>query len=193
MRRLKLQAHISIDGFIAGPHGEMELAPNNWDAEVRRYAIDNLAGVDCVLLALARNVEMSFIPYWAGVAENPADPDHEFGKRVSGIAKIVFSRRSDQPAWPNAKTINADIVETVTQLKQGPGNDIMVYGGARFAATLIRAGLVDEYHLLVNPVAMGSGLPIFNELENKQIMTLTAAKPFGCGVILLHYQPRSQT
>jgi len=186
MRKLKLQIHISIDGFVGGPNGEMDF---KWDADTRNYSLANLEGVDLILLALGRNTKMGFIPYWASAADNPKDPDFAIGKKLTDTPKLVFSRTLTRSEWANTKVVNGEIVEEITQLKKQPGGDMIAFGGARFASTLIKHKLIDEFHLLVNPVALGSGLPIFKELDNKQKMTLVKSKAFDCGIVWLHYEP----
>jgi dihydrofolate reductase len=141
-------------------------------------------------MTLGHNSKMSFIPYWAAVADNKTDPNFALGKRLTDIPKIVFSRTLTDSEWANTKIINGDIVEEITKLKKQKGNDIIVYGGARFASMLIKNRLVDEFHLLVNPVAISSGLPIFKELDSKQDLTLVKARQFDCGIVVLHYEPK---
>ena len=172
MRKLKLQMHITIDGFVGRQNGEMDWVIFNWDDKLRNYAVTNLDQVDFIIMTLGHNSKMNFIPYWASVAENKPDPFFALGKKITDIPKIVFSRALINSEWANTKMINGDIVEEITKLKKQKGNDLMVYGGARFASTLIRHRLIDEFHLLINPVAIGSGLSIFKELDSKQNLTL---------------------
>jgi len=191
MRKLKLQMHITIDGFGGRQNGEMDWVTFNWDDNLKNYSLKNLDQVDCILLTLGHNSKMNFIPYWASVAENKSDPFFALGKGITDTPKIVFSRTITNSEWANTKMINGDIVEEITKLKKQKGNDIMVYGGARFASTLVKHRLVDEFHLLVNPVAIGSGLPIFKELHSKQNLTLVKSKSYDCGIVLLHYEPKN--
>ena len=191
MRKLKLQMHITIDGFVGRQNGEMDWVTFNWDDKLRNYAVTNLDQVDCIIMTLGHNSKMNLIPYWASVAENKLDPFFALGKRITDIPKIVFSRALTNSEWANTKMINGDIAEEITKLKKQKGNDIMVYGGARFASTLIKHRLVDEFHFLVNPVAIGSGSPIFNELDNKQNLTLVKSKSYDCGIAVLHYKPKN--
>ncbi|MDX2212268.1 MAG: dihydrofolate reductase family protein [Oculatellaceae cyanobacterium bins.114] len=83
-----------------------------------------------------------------------------------------------------------DLVDEITQLKKQAGNDIIVYGGATFVSALIQHKLIDEFHLFINPVAIGSGMTIFRELERKQDLTLIKATSFECGVVVLNYEPK---
>jgi dihydrofolate reductase len=184
MRRLKLQMQISIDGMVAVQRG---YAYFKWDEEVRQYSIANAANVDCILLG--RKTATGFIPHWKSVAANPEDADFEFGTLITEIPKVVFSRTLRKSEWPNATVANNEIVDYVNQLKTQTGKDLLVYGGTSFVASLIDRNLIDEYHLLLNPVIFGSGLTIFRGLADTLRLTLVRNRAFSCGTVLLHYEP----
>jgi dihydrofolate reductase len=183
MRKLKLQMQISIDGMVGGERGHRF----NWDEEVRQYSIANAANVDCILLG--RKTAMGFIPHWKSVADNPKDPDVEIGTVITNIPKVVFSRTVRKSEWPNATVATGEIVDSVNQMKKQTGKDLLVYGGSSFVASLIERNLIDEYHLLLNPVALGNGLPIFRGLADTLRLTLMKTKAFSCGTVLLCYKP----
>jgi dihydrofolate reductase len=184
MRRLKLQMQISIDGMVAVQRGPGHFS---WDEEVRQYSIANAANVDCILLG--RKTATGFISHWKSVADNPKDADFEFGQLVTGIPKTVFSRTLEKSEWPNATVANGEIAESVNQLKKQTGKDLLVYGGSSFVASLIERNLVDEYHMLLNPVALGNGLTIFSRLTDALPLTLVKNRAFSCGTVLLCYEP----
>lgn len=186
MRKLKLQMQVSIDGMV-GSKTQRGAGHFNWDEEVRQYSIANVANVDCILLG--RQTAMGFIPHWKSVAANPKDADVEFGKLVTEIPKVVFSRTLQKSEWPNATIANGEMVDCVNQLKKQAGKDLLVYGGSSFVASLIERNLIDEYHLLVNPVVFGSGLSIFSGLADTLSLTLVTNRVFSCGTVLLCYQP----
>ena len=175
---------ISLDGFVTAEKGGTNF---NWDDEVRKFSIANTENVDCILLG--RKTAEDFIPHWASVAANPSDADFPFGKILTEIPKLVFSKTLINSEWANTTMSRGEIVEEINQLKKQKGKDIMVYGGAGFASSLIKHRLIDEYHLLLNPVAIGSGLPIFNDLENNLMLTPVKSKQFSCGTIMLCYKP----
>ena len=182
MRKLKLQMQISLDGYVSASKGEATFF--NWNDEVRNYSIQNTNGVDCILLG--RNTAEGFIPHWAGVAAMPADPDHEMGRRLTDIPKVVFSRKLKNSKWDNAKLIKGNIVEEINKLKKKKGKDILVYGGSSFVASLLKHKLIDEIYLLLNPVALNDGLTIFKQRANLKLVNMTS---FSCGTVVLHYQP----
>lgn len=182
MRRLKLQMHISIDGMVAAQKGDAHF---NWDEEVKQYSTVNLANVDCILLG--RKTATSFIPHWKAVADNPKDNDFEIGKIITDIPKVVFSKTLRKAEWPNATVANGELVDQVNQLKSQAGKDLLVYGGGGFVTSLIQHNVIDEYHLLVNPVVLGNGLTIFGGLADTLRLTLVRTGAFPCGTVLLCY------
>lgn len=187
MRKLKLQVQMTIDGYIAGPSGELDFMTWNWDDALNRYVADINEPVDCIVLG--RKLAEGFIPHWALVADNPDHPEYATGKKYTDTHKVVFTRTLDQSAWPNTVLAKDDLVDDIARLKAQEGQDIIAYGGATFVSALIAHGLIDEYHLFVNPVVVGDGLPIFQELRRKQDLTLVKATPFACGIVALRYMP----
>jgi dihydrofolate reductase len=198
MRKLKLETQVSIDGFIADINGNTDWMKWNWgpdwtwDEELQRYHTELTESVDCILLS-RQMAEEGFNAHWQKVTEDPLDTRFRFAKHITDIQKIVFSRTIDRSAqipggWHRTEIANGDFIDVVNQLKKQEGKDIIVYGGSTFVASLIKAGLIDEFHLLVNPVALGQGLPIFNTMGNKQNMELVNAKSYKCGMGLLHYK-----
>lgn len=186
MRRLKLQVQMSLDGMVAAQNGHIRF---NWDEEVRQYSIDNLANVDYILLG--RKTAEGFIPHWKSVGDNPSDADVQIGARISDIPKIVFSAALRESGWPNATIESGEIVDRVNRLKNEAGGDLLVYGGSSFVASLIQHNLIDEYHLLVNPIALGRGAPIFTKLAENLPLSLVTSRAFSCGTVLLGYERKT--
>lgn len=176
---------MSLDGFVTADKGGGNF---NWDDEVRNFSIASLEYVDCLILG--RTTAEDFIRHWASVAANTSDADFAFGKLVTEIPKIVFSNTLVNSEWANTKLSKGELAEEINQLKNQKGKNILVYGGAGFASSLISHRLIDEYYLLVNPFAVGSGLPIFKSLENGLMLTLTESRQFSCGTIMLCYKPK---
>jgi len=187
MRQLKLQVQMTVDGYIAGLNGEMDFATWDWDEGLQRYVTNITEPVDCIVLG--RKLAEGFIPHWAGVASQPDHPEFTAGQKFSDTPKVVFSKTLDKSAWPNTVLAKGSLVDEIAALKAQPGKDIIAYGGATFASALIQHGLIDEYHLFINPAALGSGKAIFNGLERKQALQLRQATPFNCGIVMLHYAP----
>jgi len=187
MRKLKLQVQVTIDGLIAGPNGEMDFMTWNWDEGLKNYVGELTKPVDCIILG--RKLAVGFIPYWNKVAADPTNPEVEAGKKFSDTRKLVFTQTLESCPWENTVLAKADLREEISRLKEEEGNDIIVYGGAAFVSSLIRENLIDDYHLLVNPTAIGRGLPIFREVKDVQKFRLVKATTFECGIVALNYVP----
>lgn len=188
MRKLKLQVQITVDGYIAGPAGEMDWMTFGWSDDVKAYVTELTEPVDCIILG--RKLAQGFIPHWAGIAADPANPEYEAGRKFTDTQKVVFSKTLEEIEGKNTVLATGDLMEQINNLKSEAGGDIMAYGGAAFVSSLIKHGLVDDFYLFVNPAAIGKGLVIFKDTESTQALTLVKATPFDCGIVALHYQPK---
>ena len=186
MRKLKLQVQISVDGYIAGPNGEMDWMAWNWDDALKKYVGDLTDPIDTIILG--RKLAEGFIPYWANVAANPDHPEFTSGKKYTDTHKVVFTKTLDKSAWDNTVLAKGDLVDEINNLKQQEGKDIIAYGGSTFVSSLIKEGLIDEYHLFVNPTAIGDGMPIFQNLNENLKLKLVKSIAFDCGIAILHYE-----
>lgn len=188
MRKLKLQVQMTVDGFVGGPNGEMDWLVRAWDDELKQYVTDLTTPVDCIVLG--RKLAQGFIPHWAGVAANADHPEYTAGLKFTNTHKVVFTKTLDQSEWDHTVLAKGDLVGEITNLKMQDGQDIIAYGGATFVSALVKHGLIDEYHLFINPTAIGHGLSIFNALDSKQHLALVKSTAFDCGMVVLHYQPQ---
>ena len=179
---------MTVDGYIAGLNGEMDFMVWNWDDELKQYVEDITEPVDCIILG--RKLAEGFIPYWATVAANPDKPEFTAGKKFTDTHKVVFTKTLDKSEWDNTVLAKGDLVDEITKLKKQDGKDIIAYGGATFVSALIKQGLIDEFHLFINPTAIGNGMTIFKELDSKQNLTLKKSLAFTCGIALLCYEPK---
>ncbi|MBD2777829.1 dihydrofolate reductase family protein [Iningainema sp. BLCCT55] len=188
MRKLKLQVQMTVDGYIAGPNGEMDFMVWNWDDELKQYIEDITEPVDCIILG--RKLAEGFIPHWATVAANPDDLEFTTGKKFTDTHKVVFTKTLDNSEWDNTILAKGNLVDEITKLKELDGKDIITYGGATFVSSLIKLGLIDEFHLFINPTAISNGMTIFQELDSKQNLTLVKSTSFDCGIVVLNYEPK---
>lgn len=188
LRKLKLQVQMSTDGYIAGPKGEMDWLVWNWDDKLKEYVNELTESVDSILLG--RKMTEGFISYWSDVMAKPDHPDYAFAKKMIETPKVVFTKTLNKSKWVNTDIATGDLTDEINNLKRQEGRDIIVYGGASFDSSLIKAGLIDEFQLFVNPVAIGNGMTIFKDLNEMQKFTLVKSIAFECGIVLLHYEPK---
>ena len=188
MRKLKLQMQLTLDGFVAGPNGEMDWMNHNWDDELNQYVGKITEPVDGILLG--RKLAEGFIPYWTAVAEDPKNPENEAGKFFRDTQKIVFSNTFAISPWENTVVASGDLAAKVAQLKAEEGGDLIVYGGGSLVSSLIRANLIDTYYLMISPVAIGKGMTVFASLEKQFDLVLIESRSFACGINLLCYAPK---
>ena len=189
MKKLKLQMQTTIDSFVAGENGELDWM-TGWDSddEVKNSETELIDSSDTILMG--RKMTDEFFKYWTNVAKNPENPDYAFAKKMVDTPKVVFTKTLDESAWENTTLAKGDIVEEVTRLKNQMGKDLLVYGGAGFVSSLIKENLIDEYHLFVNPVAIGKGMTIFGGVEEKFNLKLVKSETFDCGITVLCYEPK---
>jgi dihydrofolate reductase len=184
MRKLIYSIGVSLDGYIAGPDGGFDWAAP--DEELHRFHNEQEAELGANLCG-RRMYET--LKVWDEVDERsaPEAGEHvlEFARLWRATPKFVFSKTLDQ-VGPNATLVKGDAVEKVRRLREEPGGPLGV-GGAGLAATFVRAGLVDEYGLFVNPVVVGGGTPFFPPLESKLELQLLETGTFASRVVYLRY------
>src|SRR5918996_2293477 len=188
LRKLKLQVQMSMDGYIAGPNGEMDWMVWNWDDKLKEYVNELTESVDSILLG--RKMTEGFISYWSDAMAKPDHPDYAFAKKMIETPKVVFTKTLNRSKWVNTDIATGDITDEIIKLKRQEGKDMVVYGGASFDSSLIKLGLIDEFLLFINPVAIGNGMTIFKELNDIQEFNLVKSIPFDSGEVLLHYETR---
>jgi dihydrofolate reductase len=187
MRKLKLQMQITADGFVAGPEGQLDWMTWNMDEKVRGFIQHLMDSSDTILMG--RKMTPGFIKHWEQVVTQTENPDYSFGRRMVDMPKVVFSKTLHRIDGQNVRVENSDLKHAVGLLKQAPGNDIVVYGGATFVSSLIENALIDDYNLFVNPVAIGNGMRIF---KDRRPLMLTASVAYPCGIVVNTYEPKQQ-
>jgi len=188
LRKLKLQVQMSIDGCIAGPNGEMDWMVGLEDDKINKYVNELTESFGTILLG--RKMADGFISYWSDVINKPKDPWYALGKKMIEIPKVVFTKTLKKTKWINTDLATGDITEEIMKLKRQGGKDMVVYGGASFDSSLIKLGLIDEFLLFINPVAIGNGMTIFKDLKEIQEFNLVKSIAFDSGEVLLHYETR---
>jgi dihydrofolate reductase len=188
MRKLKLQVQITVDGFVAGPNGEADwMTPiNHSDEQQVAYVKAIMDSFDTILLG--RKMNDGFVEHWTKVSENPESPAYSTAQKMVNTPKIVFSKTVRESIWANTTVANGNLVEEVEKLKQTDGKDIIVYGGATFVSNLIKENLIDEFYLVINPTAIGRGMTIFGNLEDRLKLKLVQSTTFSNGKVVNHYE-----
>jgi dihydrofolate reductase len=185
VRKFKLQVQTSVDGYMAGPNSEMDWMTWSWTDDMKAYVNALTDPVDCIVLG--RKLAEGFIPAWKA---GPEGEDQASIDKMNDTPKVVISDTLTESPWENAVVAGGDLAETVNTLKTQPGGDMIAYGGSTLVRDLIAKGLLDEFHLFVNPAALGSGMPVFPRLDTHQPLRLVAAQPFACGIAALHLEPK---
>jgi dihydrofolate reductase len=189
MRKIIALMHLSLDGFAAGPNGELEWAAVN--EEMYQHVADLLRTVDTAVYGRVTYQMME--SYWPTVPSNPASTPLELRHAhwVEKVQKIVFSRTMERAEWNNTRVIKENIAEEVAKLKQQPGKNLMIFGSLGIVHMLMHLGLIDEYRLTINPIVLGSGIPLFEGVRETMHLKLLEARTFPSGVVGLHYRKES--
>ena len=211
-RKLVLKMSVSMDGFVAGPNGEMDWVFRTSGADSSGWVLDTLRGAGVHIMGCRSYHDMAaFWPY----SDIPMAPP------MNDIPKVVFSRSGIKTgtqatrttaafdeanarnaerhgvtptaavlrSWLEPTVASGDLAGEILRLKEQPGNFILAHGGARFGQSLVASGLVDEYRLAIHPVALGQGQPLFSALRSPVDLRLISAVPFGTGVVGAVYHP----
>ena len=183
MRKVIYSMTVSLDGFIAGPGGEIDWSAP--DEELHRFHNERTRELGAVLCGRRLYEEMV---YWETAHENPSLTEYalEFARIWQELPKVVFSTTLEEVEG-NARLVKDGIAEEVARLKEQPGKDLSV-GGAGLAATLLELGLVDELRLFVSPVVLGGGTPFFPALEDRIELELVETREFGSRVVYVRYR-----
>lgn len=189
MRKIIVTEFITLDGVVEAPGGNETGHPNGgWQLEYRhpeagKYKVEELADADALLMG--RNTFVFFSGYW------PNQTGGGFADRINQLPKYVVSTTLQGSDWHNSHILR-DVANDVAALKQTEGGDILVYGSATLAKSLLQHDLVDELHLLVCPVSVGGGLRLFDDQRELNKFGLKNTRVFDNGVLLLEYQPVHQ-
>jgi dihydrofolate reductase len=213
MRKLILKIQISVDGFVGGPNGEVDWVFKSLDPAATDWIVRSLwqAGVHI----MGRRTFFDMAAYWPYSTEPYAPPMNEIPKlvfsrrgldavrqaeltrafedaarqRASLGEKPVAANEAVAKQWAETPVLTGDLATEIKRLKQEAGKDIVAHGGAGFAQSLVKEGLIDEYHLIVHPVVLGQGLPLFSQLVRPVDLKLVSSTPFDSGAVAQIYRP----
>jgi dihydrofolate reductase len=187
MRKVILSNSVTLDGFFEGPNKELD-----WhivDEEINKYANDLLNNVDALLFG--RVTYQLMADYWPAAATNPSTSksDLEIADKMNNLPKIVFSKTLQEVKWNNSRLVKENLAEEISKMKQQPGKDMVIFGIGSIVSSFMQHGLIDEYRIIVNPVVLGNGKPLFKEINDKQNLKLLKTRAFSSGVVILYYEP----
>jgi dihydrofolate reductase len=188
MRKVVLFLHASLDGFVEGPNGAMDIGWVAYDEEMAKFGTFMVTTVDTVLWG--RGTYQIMEPYWPTVPTLSTSTQQELdhAEWINNTTKVVFSTTLKELTWNNSRLVKDNMFEEVTKLKQQPGKDILVLGSPRLSHILMQHGLIDEIKITVTPKLIGSGLPLFKDIKEKVELKLISNQTFQSGAIALHYE-----
>lgn len=176
---------VTLDGFNStGPNDEQKWVTWAWD-EIKEYVLALAESADTEILG--RKLAVDYLPYWNDALTRPDDPMYVVAAIKAKQKKIVFTKTLSSSVWENTELATGELAEEVNRLKQLPGKDIIVYGGSSFVSALVKEGLIDEFHLFINPIALGHGVSLFDQLPSWQKLQLKNSIPCASGIVILHY------
>ena len=186
MRKLVVFNSVSLDGYFTGENGDLTWASKgDEDAEWNAFVAQNASGGG--MLVFGRITYELMASYWPTpvAAENAP----VVAERINALPKVVFSRTLDKVAWNNTSLVKGDLVAEIRKMKGEPGPDMTILGSGSIVSQLAEAGLIDEYQMVVVPVALGKGRTMFDGIKEKLSLRLTRTRTFGNGRVQLCYEP----
>ena len=175
-----LKMEVSLDGFMAGPEGELDWIFESWDDELTAWEVETLWQAGLHVMGGVTYADMA--AHWSTSPDPIAVPMNE-------VRKAVFSKTLTETPWGETRVLRGDLTEELQGLETEPGKVILAHGGVRFAQALVASGLVDEYRLSIHPVALGKGQSLFTSLADRLRLALVGARTFPSGVAAHVYRP----
>jgi len=180
MRKVTVMMSMSLDGFVAPAKGAPDHRSMPEDPALKMVKLD--------WIGQAGTHAMGRVTYNEMAAHWPLSTD-AYAAPMNELPKVVFSKTLERADWSDSRVAHGDLAEEISALRREPGGEIIAWGGASFVQALSRLGLVDEYRLVINPIALGNGLPLFKDLADPIELQLIDARTFANGAALHVYQP----
>ena len=179
MRPVVLQMTMSLDAYVAGPKGEADLAVGAELAEVTAWKVAHLCDVTTHIMGRVTYLQMA--AHWPHATD-------DYARFMNTIPKVVFSTTLETASWPETRIASGEVADEIAALRAEPGGEIMAHGGAAFVQELSRRRLIDEYRLVISPVAIGRGLPLFKDLPAPLRLTLVESNTYSDGTAIHVYR-----
>jgi dihydrofolate reductase len=183
MRKVIFFMLTSLDGYFEGPNREIDW--HNVDEEFNRLSIEQLNAVDMLLFGRVTYEMMA--SYWPTPTAIQNDPI--VAGKMNSLPKIVFSKTLASAKWQNTRLVKTKFVDEITKLKTQPGKDLIIFGSSDLAVSFLQHGLLDEIRVMVNPLILGAGKPVFKGIQGRLKLKLLNTKTLGNGNVVLYYQP----
>lgn len=186
MSRLFSFNMVTLDGYFEGPNHDIRW--HKVDAEFGEFSITQLDEIGALIFGrLTYEMMASYWPTPAAIDNDPV-----VAARMNELPKAVVTRTLDNAEWNNSRLIKEHLEDQISSLKRRAGEDVAVFGSANLLATLMKMDLVDEHRIMVNPIVLGSGTPLFQRPSGKLNLKLVRSRVFGNGNVLLCYEPSRQ-
>lgn len=190
MRKLILSVNITLDGFMAGENGELDWHFSHWNNEQMEIALDQLRGIDTILLGRIAYERMA--NHWPQAERKThiTAVDKEYAQTMNRVQKIVFSKTLQKASWNNTLLLNEINRDKIRELKKLPGKDMIIWGGVTLASEFIERNLFDEYRISIAPIVIGKGISISKDLTRGLRLKLLNTQIFTNGVVTMTYRNR---
>lgn len=189
MRKIVMINRVSIDGFFAGPNGEIDWFVRDPELDKALHEMSHLDAVPPDTVLLGRVTYQLFESVWPQIAADPNSPKEArvTADELNQMTKVVFSKTLKEVSWENTKLVKGNVAKEVDRLKQEKGSDILIFGSGTIVQQLTAGGLIDEYLFAVTPVILGAGKSLFTGVKKRDLEFLEA-RSFKSGNALLHYK-----
>jgi dihydrofolate reductase len=180
MRKVLLIMTASIDGYVAAPTGQA-VGGLPEPPELKRWKLERIRRAGTHIMGRVT---------YEGMASAWPRSNDDYAAPMNDIPKVVFSKTLKEARWPESAIASGDLADEIAALRSQPGGEIIAWGGAEFAQSLVRAGLIDEYAIITQPLAYGGGKPLFRELPKALHFEVLATTTYASGTVLCLYKPR---
>jgi dihydrofolate reductase len=186
MRKLIAFNHVTLDGYFVGANGDFSWARHgNDDAEYSAFVAENASGGGQLLFG--RVTYQLMASYWPTAIADQHDP--VVAKAMNSMSKVVFSRTLDQASWSNTRLVKSDLVSEIRKMKEEPGPGMAILGSGSIVSQLALENVIDEYQMMMDPVALGKGRTMFDGIQEQLSLKLAKTRTFNNGKVFLCYEP----
>lgn len=184
MRKLLVFNNVTLDGYFVDMNGDMSWAHKD-DPEWNAFVTENASGGgELIFGRVTYDLMAGFWPTPFAIETMPA-----VAAGMNNMPKVVFSRTMDQASWNNTRLVKGAIAAEIRKMKEEPGDGMVILGSGSIVAQLAQEGLIDEFQIVVHPIALGAGRTMFDGVKEKLNLKLTKTRAFGNGNVLLCYEP----